>query len=88
MSAAAADLPIGPAKRWQLWTAHDTNVLPSWVRGISFVAAGDIALISGIDGETAVTIPNGALAAGVIHPIIPKIIKLTGTIASGFVLWG
>ncbi len=52
---------------------------------ISFATAGTIAATLA-DG-TAVTITNGALVAGVVHPIAFRRIWSTGTGASGMMWW-
>lgn len=57
--------------------------LASVTRGISFGSAGDLK-IAMIDGGT-VTIPSGALAVGVIHPIRAARVYATGTTAGTLV---
>lgn len=54
-------------------------------RGISFAAAGDLAIVTE-DGTTAI-VPSGALAAGIVHPIRAATITKTGTTATGIVGW-
>lgn len=54
-------------------------------RGISFGTAGTLKLTRP-DG-TAVTIPSGALAAGIIHPICAVRIWSTGTSAADIVAY-
>ena len=50
-------------------------------RGIAFSTAGDLKVTT-VGGET-LTIPDGILSAGIIHPIEVTKVFLTGTTASG-----
>lgn len=68
-----------------LITPHDTNELTKVTRGLSFAAAGAIAVV--MENGDDVIIPAGALAAGIIHPIKIKKIKSTGTTATSLVGW-
>ena len=82
--------PIDPSNRPKLVVPNDTQVLTYHgealaCRGISFAVAGDLAVRD--DKETIVIIPNGALVAGVIHPIGTDLIKSTGTTATGIVAY-
>lgn len=54
-------------------------------RGLSFVTAGALK-IDTVGGET-VTIPNGALAAGIIHGIRATKVYKTGTAAASIVAY-
>lgn len=66
-----------------LITPHDTNELAYVTRAISFATAGALAVV--MENGDDVIIPSGALAAGVMHPLRIKKIKLTGTGAAGVV---
>lgn len=66
-----------------LITPSDTYTFPLIARGMSFAAAGDIAVVT-TNGDT-VVIPEDALAAGIIHPIMFKQVLSTGTTATGIV---
>lgn len=63
----------------------DTVELNYVTRGVSFGVAGDIKVVT--QGGETVTIPSGALVAGVIHPIRIKQIYSTGTTATSIVLY-
>jgi hypothetical protein len=65
-------------------TPHDVNELDYVTRGIAFGTAGDLAVTTIDDVE--VILPNGMLAANVIHKIRVKRVKATGTAA--LVIWG
>jgi hypothetical protein len=66
-------------------TPSDSGTMPAGYFFISFAAAGDIVAIP--QGQaTAITIPSGALAAGVVHPIAFSRIK-SGTTATGMMWW-
>lgn len=69
--------------------AGANNGAPSSSFFISFAAAGDIVCVTtglnGADGNT-FTIPSGALAAGIVHPISFSRIK-AGTSATGICYW-
>ena len=71
------------AKDVFLITPNDSTDLTTFTRGISLGTEGDLK-IDTIDGTT-VTIPSGALAAGVIHPIGVARVHATGTTASDIV---
>lgn len=65
-------------------TPHDTNELSFLTRGIYVGVSGNVALVTA-SGD-AITLVG--LAAGVIHPIRAKIIKITDTTATSIVaLW-
>ena len=72
-----------PANHVALVTPNDSTRFTPCTRGISFVVAGDLAIETA--GEETVVIPNGTLAAGVIHPIKAVRILSTGTTATGIV---
>ena len=75
-----------PAEHCALVTPSDSVDLVHASRGIAFVTAGALAIIT-VGGET-VTIPSGALAAGAIHPVRATRIKSTGTTAANIcVFW-
>ena len=76
---------VTPDNTNYLYDDAHTNDKPICSRGISFGTAGTLK-VEFPDG-TQVTIPSGALAAGVIHPM--KIVKVfaTGTGASDIVVW-
>ena len=72
-----------PFEHVGLITPHNTNDLAYATRGISFAVAGDLKVIT-LGGDT-VTIPNGALVAGVIHAIRATRVYAAGTAATGIV---
>ena len=79
---------IIPAERITLITPSDTATIdfagiPMATRGISIVATGTLRVLTVHDED--VTIPDGALAAGVIHPMAVKRVYSTGTTATGIV---
>lgn len=73
---------IQPATEVVLITKNDSTTFAR-LRGISFHTAG-ILRVDTAD-STDVSIPSGALAAGVIHPIAITRIYSTTTTADGFV---
>jgi len=73
-----------PAVRFAVVTPSDTADLPFVCRGVAIPAAGALAVVD-YEGN-AVTIPDGALAAGIIHPLRLQRIKATGTTVSGNIL--
>lgn len=75
------DSPFGDIA---LVTPSDSTVLDT-TRGISFATAGALAVVTE-SGQT-VTIPNGALAAGVIHRLRVTKVLSTGTGASNIVAY-
>ena len=82
--------PIHSSSKFKLVVASDTiplsyNGVVMACRGISFATAGDIGLVN--DVGTTILIPNGALAAGVIHPICASYIRATGLGAAGIVAY-
>ena len=79
---------IIPAEHIFLITPHDTNWLdyngtPTATRGLSFATAGDLRVMT-VNDEI-VTIPDGALAEGIIHPMAVKRVYATGTTAESIV---
>lgn len=71
-----------PANRVALIEPNNSTVL-SPTRAISFAGQGTLAIVDA-DGNT-VTIPSGALAAGIMHPISATQVLLTGTSATDIV---
>jgi len=65
-------------------TPHDVNELDYVTRGIAFGTAGALAVTT-MEGVE-VILPNGMLAANVIHKIRVKRVKATGT--GALVIWG
>lgn len=65
-------------------SSTDYTVTPP-CQGISFATAGDLVLVMA-NGESK-TIPSGALAAGVIHPVGVKQVTRSGTTAADIVVW-
>lgn len=61
----------------------DSTDLATAIRGISFAVVGALK-VTMID-STVVTIPSGALAAGIIHPLVIKRVWQNGTTATGLV---
>jgi hypothetical protein len=86
MNAQAAH-PSDPAVRVAAITPSDSATLPFVSRGISFATAGALT-IDCAGGDTNVTIPSGALAAGIVHPIAATRIYTTGTTAANIVIYG
>jgi len=79
---------VSPATSVVLVTPSDSATLVTTgvaCRGISFVTAGDIAIVDANDND--VIIPSGALVAGVQHAVFAKQIKDTGTDATGIVAY-
>ena len=79
---------IIPAEHIFLITPHDTNWLDyngtkTATRGLSFATAGDLRVMT-VNDEI-VTIPDGALAEGIIHPMAVKRVYATGTTAESIV---
>lgn len=68
-----------------LVTPSNTEDLTAVTRGISFAAAG--ALKVDLVGGDTITIPSGALAAGIIHPLMVTRVYATGTGATGIVAY-
>lgn len=66
-----------------LITPNDSTDLATHARGISFATAGALK-IDDMNGNT-VTIPSGALSAGIIHPLRVKRVHSTGTTAASIV---
>lgn len=67
-------------------TPSDSGAMPASYFFISFTAAADIVGVPA--GQTAaVTIPSGALAAGIVHPIAFSRIKATGTGSTSIMWW-
>lgn len=80
MSGASANWPAVTA--FVITPADDAD-LATPTRGISFAGAGALKVTT-VDGTT-VTIPSGALAAGVVHPLAVKRVFATGTGATNIV---
>lgn len=75
-----------PAENGAAVTPHNTNDLANATRGLCFAAAG--ALKVDMVGGTTVTFADGALAAGVVHPLRVTRVYATGTDATGIIaLW-
>lgn len=74
------------AGRVALVTPDDATDLGFQTRAISFAANGAIRVTT--SGGDTVTIPSGALAAGVMHPLQVTRIFSTGTTATGIVAYG
>lgn len=72
---------IGPCANAAAVTAHDTNELAHYSRGLYVGVAGNVKVTT--VGGDAVTFVG--LAAGVIHPIRAKIVWSTGTAATSIV---
>lgn len=63
-------------------TPHDTDELSTPTRGIMVAAEGNVAVVL-LGGDT-ITLP--ALQPGLVYPIRAKIVKSTGTTATG-IIW-
>lgn len=74
-----------PPSHVALVTPNDDNDLGYATRGVSFGTAGALKVTT-VGGET-VTIPSGALAAGVIHPLRVVRIWSAGTGALNIVAY-
>ena len=74
---------IGPAYDLDSITPHNTNFIGPY-RGIAFAGAGALALTMLNNDE--VVIPSGVLAAGMIHAIQFKRVKVTGRTTTD--IWG
>jgi hypothetical protein len=74
-----------PVPHAALVAPSDTDELAKVSRGISFGTAGALAVVT-LGGES-LTIPSGALAAGVIHPLRVRQVKNTGTTAANIVAY-
>lgn len=72
-----------PAPHVFLITKSDDDDLPFVTRGISFATAGALKIVT--EGGETVVIPDGALAAGIIHPIRATKVFDTGTDADSLV---
>lgn len=72
-----------PHVRCALVTPADGSDLPFLTRGLSIAGAGAVRVTTAA-GDT-VTIPSGALAAGVVHPLRVSRVWSTGTTATGIV---
>ena len=68
-----------------LITPDDNTDLGEVTRAISFGTAGTIRIIT--EDGTTLTIPTGALAAGIMHPIGAQRILSTGTTVTNIVGW-
>lgn len=67
-------------------TPSDAGTMPASYFFISFSTAGAITAVPA-GQSAAVTIPSGALAAGIVHPIAFSRVKSTGTDANSFCYW-
>lgn len=76
--------PLEYLKELFLVSPNDSVDLNTTTRAISFSGAGALR-VELEDSDAAVTIPSGALAAGVCHPLGVKRIYATGTTATGIV---
>lgn len=76
----------GPAQHCVLadYSGGDVN-LAKVSRGVSISGAGALK-VTMVGGET-VVIPSGALAAGIIHPIMITKVFQTGSAATGVTVW-
>lgn len=74
---------IDPAGRVFLITPDDDTDLAFVTRAISFAAAGTLHIVTAAGQE--VTIPDGALAAGVMHPLRVTKVFEADTGATGIV---
>lgn len=72
-----------PADNIFLITPNNDSDLGQLTRGIAFAAAGTLRVTTVANED--VTIPDGALAAGIIHPIRVRKVWATGTSATGIV---
>lgn len=61
-------------------TPHDTNELSQVTRGIVFVTAG-VLKVKTLEGNVR-TLPDGLLAAGMIHPLRVRMVYATDTTAA------
>ena len=66
-----------------LVTPHDSNELSEVTRAISFGTAGTLKITT--EDGTDITIPSGALAVGIMHPIGARRIWSTGTTVTNIV---
>ena len=66
-------------------TPSDSDELAYYTKGISFGGVGALVVVTAA-GNTR-TIPSGALAAGVVHPLKVKKILSTGTTATDILAW-
>ena len=64
-------------------TPSDTTLLAPVTRALSWAGAGDL-VVQYIDGINH-TIPSGALATGIMHPLQVRRVLATGTTATGIV---
>ncbi len=83
-SAGAGAHGIADATHVTLVTPHDVNDL-TYASYLSFATAGDLKVIT-LGGET-VVIPSGALAAGIIHPVLVTRVYANGTTALNIVAY-
>lgn len=76
------------AQDWELIdvSAADHEFVDRLPRAISFAAAGTLSMVRSQDG-TAVVIPSGSLAAGIMHPCSPSKITTSNTTVTGIVAW-
>ncbi len=73
--------PIGPARRLRAVTPHDTDELEYLSNGLVCAGGGSVSVIAA-DDTAAVSVP---VVAGQIYPIRARIVRATGTTATGIV---
>lgn len=71
----------GPATRLRAVTPHDTNELPFVSNGIIAGGAGNVAIVA-LEDTNPVIVP---ILAGQLLPIRARLIRATGTTATGIV---
>lgn len=74
---------ILPSASHFLITPNNNADLPKATRAVSFATAGALHVTT-VEGED-ITIPDGALAAGLMHPVRWRRVHSTGTTAIGIV---
>ena len=79
---------IIPAEHITLITPNDTAIIdfagtPMATRAISMAGEGTLRVLTVHDED--ITIPDGALAAGILHPMAVKTVYATGTTATDIV---
>lgn len=74
-----------PVWRAAIVAPDDANDLTVAARAIALGAAGDLKVTT--YGGDILTIPSGALVAGVLHPIMIRRVWATGTTATGLVVF-
>ena len=74
-----------PAGHLENISPNDSTDLTKATRGISIGGAGALKITT-VGGET-ITIPSGAIAVGVVHPIRAERVFSTGTGATNIIGW-